>query len=54
MEYEEGSDMGMALNQVKEYVGLVRNLPDDAETPEIVKAVRYEPIATVILTSLGI
>lgn len=53
MEYEEGSDMGMALNQVKEYVGLVRNLPDDAETPEIVKAVRYEPIATVILTSPG-
>ncbi len=53
MEYEEGSDMGLALNQVKEYVGLVRNLPADSETPEVVKAVRYEPIATVILTTPG-
>lgn len=50
IEYEEGTDMGIALDQVNEHVGLVRNLPSDAERPEISKFIRNEPIATVILT----
>ncbi|PID42875.1 MAG: acriflavin resistance protein [Proteobacteria bacterium] len=53
MEYEEGTDMGLALNQTKEFVGLIRNLPTDAEAPEVTKVVRYEEIATLILTSEG-
>ncbi len=53
VEYEEGTDMGLALNQVKEYVGLVRNLPSDAETPEITKFVRNEEIATLVVTTPG-
>lgn len=52
-EYEEGVDMGLALNQVKEYVGLVRNLPGDSEPPEVTKFVRNEEIATIILTTPG-
>jgi len=51
LEYEEGTEMGLALDQVKEYVSLVRNLPSEAEQPIISKVVRNEDIATLILTS---
>jgi len=51
LEYEEGTDMGVALDQVKEQVALVRNLPAVAETPEIARVVRYEPVARVLVTS---
>ena len=51
LEYEEGTEMGLALDQVKEYVNLVRNLPSDAEQPIISKVVRNEDIATLILTT---
>ncbi|WP_250657002.1 efflux RND transporter permease subunit [Alkalimarinus coralli] len=51
IEYEEGSDMGLALDQVKEFVSLVRNLPSDAEEPKVTKVVRNEDVATLILTS---
>ena len=50
LEYEEGSDMGVALDWVKEQVALVRNLPATAEEPEITKIVRYEPVARVLVT----
>jgi multidrug efflux pump subunit AcrB len=50
IEYQEGTDMGIALDQVNEFVGLVRNLPSDAERPEISKVVRNESVATVVLT----
>ncbi|MEM7404855.1 MAG: efflux RND transporter permease subunit [Pseudomonadota bacterium] len=45
LEYREGTDMGIALDQVKERIALVRNLPGTAEEPEIRKIVRYEPVA---------
>lgn len=51
VEYNEGTDMGLALDQVKEFVGLVRNLPSDAEEPKITKFVRNEEIATLVLTA---
>lgn len=50
VEYDEGTDMGIALDQVNEQVGLVRNLPSDSERPEVSKFVRNEDIATIILT----
>ena len=50
LEYEEGTDMGVALDQVKEQVALVRNLPETAESPEITRLVRYEPVARVVVT----
>ncbi len=49
LEFEAGTDMGLALDQVKEEVALIRNLPPDSEKPEIRKAVRYELIARVLL-----
>jgi multidrug efflux pump subunit AcrB len=51
LEYHEGSDMGLALDQVKEYVDLVRNLPSDSETPVISKVSLNEDVATLILSS---
>lgn len=50
LEYEEGKDMGEALDLVNEKVALLRNLPSDAEKPEITHIVRYDPIARVMLT----
>lgn len=50
IEYEQGTDMGIALDQVNEFVALVRNLPSDAERPEVSKFIRNEDIATLILT----
>ncbi len=50
LEYLEGTDMGEAVDEVKEQVALIRNLPASAETPEISRIVRYEPIARVLLS----
>lgn len=50
LEYEEGTDMGVALDWVKEQVALARNLPATAEEPEITKIVRYEPVARVLVS----
>ncbi len=50
LEYEEGTDMGAALDQVKEQVARVRNLPAAAETPEIARIIRYEPVARVLVS----
>ena len=50
IEYEEGTDMGWALDQVKEKVALLRNLPATAEKPEISRAVRYDDIARLLIT----
>ena len=50
MEYEEGTDMGVALDQVNESVALVRNLPANAERPEVARLVRYEPVARLLVT----
>ncbi|MFT5173898.1 MAG: multidrug efflux pump subunit AcrB [Gammaproteobacteria bacterium] len=49
LEYEQGSDMGVALDQVKERVALIRNLPITADEPEISRVVRYEPVAKLLL-----
>lgn len=50
LEYEENTDMGWALDQVKEKVALIRNLPSTAEKPEIIRVVRYETIARLLIT----
>ncbi|MBT8439444.1 MAG: efflux RND transporter permease subunit, partial [Gammaproteobacteria bacterium] len=51
IEYEEDSDMGVALDDVKQYVSNVRHLPSDSEDPVVTKIARYEPVATIILTA---
>ncbi|MGI9335682.1 MAG: efflux RND transporter permease subunit [Gammaproteobacteria bacterium] len=53
LEYEEGTDMGVALDQVNETVALVRNLPANAEDTEVARLVRYEPVARLLVTGPG-
>lgn len=53
IEYEEGSDMSSALEDVKQAVSNVRNLPSDSEQPIVSKVIRYESVATIILTAPG-
>lgn len=50
IEFNAGSDMGFALDQVNEKVALVPNLPQESEEPIITKLIFYEPIAKIILT----
>lgn len=53
IEFEEGSEMGVALDDVKQFVSNVRHLPSDSEDPVVKKVSRYEPVATIILTAEG-
>ncbi len=50
LEFEEGADIGQALDEVKQAVDQVRNLPLTAERPEIARVVRYDPIARVVIS----
>lgn len=50
LEYEEGSDIGMAMDDVKEQIALLRNLPATSEKPEISRIVRYDPVAKLIVS----
>ena len=53
VEYEENTDMGVALDEVKQFVSNIRHLPSDAEDPIVTKIAHYEPVATIILTAEG-
>ena len=50
LEYEEGSDMAAALEQVKERVASIRNLPGAAEEPVIKRIINYEPVARLLVS----
>jgi multidrug efflux pump subunit AcrB len=50
LEFEDNTDMVLALDQVRREVDGFRNLPQEAEKPEIVKASFYESIARLIIT----
>ena len=51
IEYEEDTDMGLALDQLKEFVSGIRHLPADSESPVVTRISRHETVATVILTA---
>ena len=53
LEFKEGTDMGPALDQVKDRVAQLRNLPSDAEIPEVTLITRYEPVARMMVTTQG-
>jgi len=50
LEFKEGTDPIVAVDDVRQQVAEFRNLPQDAETPEVMRVVRYEPIARVLVT----
>lgn len=49
LEFAAGTDMTLALEQVKDRVDQQRNLPEAAETPVITRIVRYEPVARILI-----
>ena len=48
-----GMGLSLALDEVKERVALIRNLPATAEEPEISRVVRYEPVARLVVHGPG-
>ncbi len=50
LEFQSGSDMGLALDQVKDIVSQQRNLPESAEAPVVTRIIRYEDIARLLVT----
>ncbi|MEN8130915.1 MAG: efflux RND transporter permease subunit [Pseudomonadota bacterium] len=50
LEFEEGTDPLLALDEVRRRVDEFRNLPQEAEQPEVAQLVRYEPIARLLIT----
>ena len=50
LEYEQGTDMTTALDQVEERVASIRNLPEAADEPVIKRLLNYEPVARLLVT----
>jgi len=53
LEFVEKTDMGKALDQVKDQVDQLRNLPTDSEIPKINLVTRYEGVASLLVTTEG-
>ena len=50
LEFEEGADLSLAVERVKDRVDQTTNLPDGAETPEVSRAVDYDTIVRFLVT----
>jgi len=50
LEFEEGTDPLLALDQTRRLVDEFRNLPADSETPEVMSVTPYEPVARVLIS----
>ena len=50
LEFDEGSDMTFALEEVKRLVDDFKNLPGDAEDPQVTQLVRYESVARLLIS----
>jgi multidrug efflux pump subunit AcrB len=53
VQFDHGTDMTMALDQVKQRVANIRNLPAGIEPPIISRFIDMEPIASLLLTGTG-
>jgi len=50
LEFEEDSNPLLALDETRRLVDEFRNLPQDAEKPQIAQVVRYENVARLLVT----
>ncbi len=50
LEFAEGTDMSKAVDQVKQQIDQVTNLPTDAEEPVVTQVIRYETVARLLVT----
>lgn len=52
LEFDEGVDPLLALDEVRRAVDEFRNFPQDAEKPEVALTTRYEQVARLLITGL--
>lgn len=52
MEFNDGTNMIFALDKVKQKVDEFRNLPKDAEKPQVENLVRYEGVAKLLISGV--
>lgn len=50
IEFNPGTDMQAALSNIETAVGQITTLPEDSETPEIRRIVRYDTISRIVLS----
>jgi len=50
IEFDEDTDITEAVDDVKQRIDQVSNLPSSAETPEVSRILNYEPIARLLVT----
>ncbi len=50
IEFDEDTDITEAVDDVKQRIDQVSNLPSSAETPEVTRILNYEPIARLLVT----
>lgn len=50
VEFNPGTDMQAALSNIETAVGQVTTLPEDSETPEIRRLVRYDTISRIVIS----
>lgn len=53
LEFQQDADMRHALDQVKEQVALVRDLPPNSEEPIIMRIITFEKVARVLVSTTG-
>ena len=53
LEFEDGADMTLAMEQVRKQVDSFTALPPDAEEPRVSQVVRYESVARLLLSGLS-
>ncbi len=53
LEFEDGADMTLAMEQVRKQVDSFTALPPDAESPRISQLVRYESVARLLVSGLA-
>ncbi len=53
LEFEKGTDMGQAVDRVKQHIAQTRDLPSDMEEPMVKLSERLETVAAVMLSGTG-
>lgn len=49
LEMEDGTDLSLAISDVRQRISTIRNLPQDAEQPIVQKIDRFSPVANILI-----
>ena len=53
LEFEEGTNISIALDEINQRIARFRQLPSDADNPEVTRVVRYENVASIFISQKG-